>query len=1013
MRDSSYQSSKQHQQMFSRGGEKKVMKKSLSLLLSIALIFGAFASAASAAESDLTTQQKYDALAAKGIFAGINGEAALDQKMTRAQFARILSLLLGLEGIGNPDTKVVTEKPFPDVAVDAWYAEEVAAAKEAGAMVGNADGTFNPQGNVTVQELAVAIAQTLKLEPVEGATVEGAADWAAGYIQALLDAGITVPTNYTEAATRGQLVDATYAADMKLNPVEPEKVSVVDAKATGVQKVTVTLDKAVDTSKATFTLKKGTAAITIGDPVWSEDKKTATLPLTNVKISEGTYTVTLGGLESDEIGTASVEFVAENETVTKLEFVTASDNIAKSTKAKIKVRPENQYGEIASFNASSYTVSAMSLPQTLTKDSEGYLIITLDTSDANLLTGVSVVPVYIYFDDNRVTAQKTFTVGTTPFVSKLELGELKYNNGGKALTKEGESATVAVKLFDQYGNPITPSQVTADAADTPPINISVNFNTVFSPYNPALQAASAVNTADDVYEVTVSVKMGEKIEKAATHNLTIYAGSASGTTSVAVDSARVAMNVKVGDIDGVLAQGDTDVYIPLIVTDVNGNELTAQEIADNFSRITISGSGLGTLTKVTVGANKGKVKASQVNATAGSYAFLSASIISQNANSYDYKQFKVEDPRVPESVAVKTKPAAKAVLGANSDFDLIVRDQYGKELDYTGNGYYVKVELTNTSVTTDVYSDVAAVGNVVNGDIFGTGFAGVAGSIADFNDGFYFDTKAGEVGKSNLVAYLYKAETAGTINATNDDVVSSTTVSIESISNTTPLFYSLNSVGDMYAAIDSGLLKGDNDDALDGDQFDPTVSEVAKELKLTVKDAAGNTVAYPDSFQSVSIENGNYLKGAVSGNKAYIIGHKAGTTSVTAIVATANGGSQSLTTTVTTKSDVVTVSKITVDNSEKDIDAATSITDIGGANLMGLNVFDQYGNEYNDGDVYDYDKLLGIRYVVSDIVGTGTVTVTDNGATGFDITVPATVTEFVLTAISRDGKVSASTVVYR
>lgn len=179
-----------------------------TLSLAAALVAHAPAYAA-----DLTTQQKYDALAAKGIFAGIDGEAALDRNLNRAQFARVAALILGLDGIGANDTKVVTEKPFSDVQLGTWYVEEVAAAKEAGILAGNADATFNPRGDVTVQELAVLTARQLGLTPVQDAKVPGAADWAAGYIRAVQNAGLVFSTNYTGVATRGDLTALVLTAN--------------------------------------------------------------------------------------------------------------------------------------------------------------------------------------------------------------------------------------------------------------------------------------------------------------------------------------------------------------------------------------------------------------------------------------------------------------------------------------------------------------------------------------------------------------------------------------------------------------------------------------------------------------------------------------------------------------------------------------------------------------------------------------------------------------------------------
>ncbi|MEX2103955.1 MAG: S-layer homology domain-containing protein, partial [Bacilli bacterium] len=159
-----------------QGGEKKVMRKSLAILLTFAMVFSMFSSLAFAADAELTAQQKYDALAAEGIFAGMSdGSDGLDQPMNRAQFARVAALIKGLEGIGAPDTKVVTVKPFSDVELGQWYTEEVAAVKEAGLFVGDGVG-FKPEGDITVQELAVVVATLLTLEKVADSKVEGAED---------------------------------------------------------------------------------------------------------------------------------------------------------------------------------------------------------------------------------------------------------------------------------------------------------------------------------------------------------------------------------------------------------------------------------------------------------------------------------------------------------------------------------------------------------------------------------------------------------------------------------------------------------------------------------------------------------------------------------------------------------------------------------------------------------------------------------------------------------------------
>jgi len=193
---------------------KKACRIVFAWILAGMLLFQATAFAADAT----TAQQKYDELKAKGIFAGYaDGSAGLDQSMNRAQFARVAALILGLEGIGSPDTKVVTEKPFDDVPLNHWAVEEISAAKEAGIIAGYPGGTFNPNGNVTIEQLAIVFVKALNLEPVEGAEVEGASEWAAAYVQAAIDAGlIPEQKDYTAQALRETMVHIVYESETQI-----------------------------------------------------------------------------------------------------------------------------------------------------------------------------------------------------------------------------------------------------------------------------------------------------------------------------------------------------------------------------------------------------------------------------------------------------------------------------------------------------------------------------------------------------------------------------------------------------------------------------------------------------------------------------------------------------------------------------------------------------------------------------------------------------------------------------
>ncbi len=994
------------------------MKKSLSLLLAIAMVFSMFASVASAAD-EMTAEQKYDALEAKGIFAGIDGDKALDQDMTRAQFARVVSLLMELD-LNNPPATA----SFSDVQPGHWAFEEVEAVHHAELMSGYSETVFGDKDNITIEQMARVYVDALGLAVDEEAEVEGASEWAQKYVEAAVDAGlIAADADFTANAIRAQLATVSYEVAAKVGVLEPEQVSVVSAEPTGVKEVTVTLDKTVETADIEFTVERNSASVDTGDVTWSEDSKTATIALES-KIREGSYTVTLGGLEDDQVGTAEASFEAEDETVESIEFVTSSDTIAKSKQAKVRLRAENQYGELSSFSASYFTVNALDLNDGLRKDDEGYLVVTLDTSDPNLLTNVSVVPIYVYFDDNRVTAQKTFTIGTEPFVSGLELGDVEYAEEQESLSAPGDTAEVALTLFDQYGNPVTPDQVDEDG-------LNVNISHYITPYNTEIELDDKVDEAEDQYIVQVSVDDNGKIEKNETLSLTIYAGSASASTDVAVSVGNVAMDVRVGDVDSVLASGDTDrKYITLHVTGPDGEELTPQEIVDNVERIRVSASGGLTLADFTVdvgdsktvdtsivqyGVNKGKVRVEEVTGAADSYAFVTAQIITPNTNSHDNRQFKIDDARHVDSVVITDHPHEKMVLNSNSDIEIEVQDQYGDDISSHQSDYRVEVTM---SVTAATYGDtmgttvtpqdgtanatISAANDENNAVVYGRG-AAADYDFAAFNEGFTFNNVNGDVGEAILTATLYKWDPA---DGGSYKEVDKTTAQTEAIKNDARLYYSLESLGDMYAAIDSELI---DDVDLVGTVWDVAGSAVNKEVKLVVKDASGDEVAYPNSIVSVTSGASTIAQVEVNGSQAFVLGNKAGTTNVTVIVDAADGTTKSLTTPVTVKADLVQL-----ESGEAEEEAP--LTGANGAEVsahIDLKVKDQYGVEYENTEIYEYDELLGLRYTISDITDDGALNQVSLNETpnGFEFVIGADVTSFVINAVNRQGEVVASTVI--
>lgn len=253
MSEKSYQI-KENNQVMIQGGEKKVMKKILSVALSTAMAFSMFASVAFG-DDTLTPQQKFDILKEEGIFTGYpDGTAGLDKEMTRAEFAKVLVELLGLEPVQG-------KLSFKDAGYTAnnWAVPYIEAVYAAGIMEGKntTKMIFDYNGNITVQEMAKVLVVVQNLDiPTE--TNNNASNWAKGYVQAAINAGlINNSVNPLANASRTQLVEVAYAIYLAQNKPKvasydvQEDGKVVEFTLANSEKVKVTLETPLKANVAT------------------------------------------------------------------------------------------------------------------------------------------------------------------------------------------------------------------------------------------------------------------------------------------------------------------------------------------------------------------------------------------------------------------------------------------------------------------------------------------------------------------------------------------------------------------------------------------------------------------------------------------------------------------------------------------------------------------------------------------------------------------------------------------
>jgi hypothetical protein len=1031
-----------------QGGEKKVMKKSLSVILSSAMALSMFSSVAFGKTStdftdlkDLPADQKaiYDAMISAGIFDGLTDTTfGLNDDMNRAQFAKIAAKILGLDTTATTSsfTDVKASDPANGYAVGA-----IEALKSARVTDGVTDTTFDPAGKVTKEQLAAFLIRVIgkdaeaKLTPaVNDDTVS---TWAKGYVAFALNAKlVTNGTNGkyggTSNAPRSLLVTGSFAAKTEVDKTKvPAQVSVTAVKATGVKTVQVTLDRDVDTAKATLSLTTAGTVVVPTTVKWSDDKKTATLTLTNTVLRAGDYKVTLGGLDASAVKLTTGTFTAQDESVQKIDFVTASDTLAKATNVVVKIKATNQYGELASASAGNYNFYGATK---LTKNVDGYLLATVDTSAAT--SGVGIVTLTIINNDSHVTATKNFTVGTAPILTKLELGAPKYTNG-TAITGTGDNAKFSLNLYDQYG-----SMMGYDALNIGGTN-ELKPTVIWNNY---LENVTAVTEDDGNNNPILKISLGTNVDKSGDYNFTVIDQAASATGKVTIQSAKVATKVQIGALDDVIAAGDKNVYIPVIAYDAAGNQLSVDDLVsdDNYNRITVSSGNSSSNRIEKSGSHKGSIKLNTVPLSKNGAVSVSVFIATANVSSTDTKTYTVQSARIPDHFQEITAPGKQVTAGGFSDLQYAVIDQYGKQLDdliavdsqgnatsLTSSNYAVTVQAStynaagklltvapgtllgsavNTIETTPVTSNVYAAVTVDNDPattepaVFGYAPVNLGLDLfAGLNDKTYrFNSLAGSAGyKVDLTLRILK----------DGNEITKLTKSATVAQATDDLTYSLNSVAALFNAKDNdavadGLYDASGAKLLKVDQLDPIKSRFAREVIVSGKNKAGEVVGVAKQIKSITSSDLNVANVGLNtaNGKAYVLGYKAGTATISVTFATAKGETKTINTTITVKADPLNAAKVTYDYTAYNEGLSFNA-------FLNLNVTDSYGRVYEDnstttsptnGRAQKYNYLLGVTFSVSN-VNNGTVSVDQYGAVTVTPSGTAAVT-FDLIATTPTGK---------
>jgi len=306
MRETSYQfiTKNSQQPKAYRGGEKKVMKKSLSLLLAIALVFGMFANLASAAE--MTVGEK---LQAAGIIKGTGAGLDEDKLWDREDVTVIISRLLDAEAEAKATEKNHT---FADVS-NPFYDGYITWAQENGYFNGKSETKFGFDQPIKVKEFAAVMLRVLGVDAdyseveelaVEFGLVEEGADFAnpakRGYFFTVLDNTLLVEDEdgVTLGAALGLkgYVPEVVVTELKVSDVEGYTNTKVAVSLSEAAKVVVASDFSVKDSAGAAVEVKGATLSTDGKVVYVE---------TAAQTAFAKYTLTAQGTSYEYVAVAA------------------------------------------------------------------------------------------------------------------------------------------------------------------------------------------------------------------------------------------------------------------------------------------------------------------------------------------------------------------------------------------------------------------------------------------------------------------------------------------------------------------------------------------------------------------------------------------------------------------------------------------------------------------------------------------------------------------------------------
>lgn len=407
---------------------KNILKRGLSLVLSLSLAFSLMAVGASAEEfADMPNGWSMDAVASaveNGLLRGNDGKLDPTGLLTRAQLATVIVRAFGA-------TAEADLSGFTDVEADRWYYSALAKAKGMGVMNGTSSTTMSPDRPISRQEVFVILARALKLADGKAETLNAYKDaesvgaWAVGGTAAMVSAGYVSGSNGyllpTDNITREQFAQIIY------------NIFGTYYQTAGVYTNDVENSLLVNVPDITIKNAKIAGDLVVGDGVGEGD-----LTLENVSIG-GRLVVRGGGVNSIHIkgSTVSSVVVAKENGAVRV----VADNSSKVEYINIA---DGKDDVIIEGKVDTVIVENEAVPVILKDATVDTVQVNGDKAEISLVgsTKVSTLNVAEDAEDVKLNREKSTTVGTLNAENNLTItGEGTINNitgSGKATDEKGE-----------------------------------------------------------------------------------------------------------------------------------------------------------------------------------------------------------------------------------------------------------------------------------------------------------------------------------------------------------------------------------------------------------------------------------------------------------------------------------------------------------------------------------------------------------------------------------------------